>query len=204
MKRLPLFCSFVAFIILCSSLSFWGIHLFKPMNRRVADAPLKGSVEPGAGQWGSLFGGAQVAQVTASNYDLKGIIIAKKNDESLAIMMPTGKPAQTIALNAEIAPGVVLKEIHDNYVMISEAGVMRRVSLPENALLTNGATSVRGIGTELPQVTPASPVAPVAFPPRPNPAGAPVTNVPPAQNVPIAVPVFAPTPTPQTTPPAEK
>ena len=157
-----------------------------------------------AGQWGNLFGGAQVAQVTASNYDLKGIIIAKKNDESLAIMMPTGKPAQTIALNAEIAPGAVLKEIHDNYVMISEAGVMRRVSLPENAPLTNGAASVRGVGAELPQITPTSAVAPVAFPPHPNSAGAPVTNLPPAQNPPIAVPVFAPTPTPPTTPPNQK
>jgi len=165
MKRLPLLCSFFAFIFLCVSLSFWGMRVLKPADRNVARPALDNNVEPGAGQWGGIFGGSQIEQATASNYELKGVIIAKKAAESLAIVVANGKPAQTIALNAEIAPGIVLKEVADRYVTISESGVLRRVTLPENAVINVVPGSLRPLQGDMPAV---SPVAPVAFPPRHN------------------------------------
>ncbi|MBC3861695.1 hypothetical protein H8K32_06235 [Undibacterium jejuense] len=176
MKRLPLLCSFLAFILLCVSLSFWGIRVFKPADRSVARPALDNNIEPGAGQWGGIFGGAQADQAIASNYELKGVIIAKKSNESLAIVVANGKPAQTIPLNAEIAPGIILKEVADKYVMISESGVMRRVSLPENAIINVIPGSVRVQPGDMP---PVSPIAPIAFPARsnqitPSPGNAPV------------------------------
>ena len=181
MKRLPLLWSFIAFVVLCVSLSFWGLHVFKPVNRSVAEPPMKGNVEPGAGQWGGIFGGTQGGQVAPSNYDLKGIIIARKNLESLAIVAANGKTAQAVALNGEIAPGVVLKEVHEKYVMISESGVLRRVPLPENAIVNIVPGSVRNPGNEAPLVTP---IAPVGFPPR-APQSPPVSsNGPPPSNNP--------------------
>ncbi|MFZ6686157.1 type II secretion system protein N [Undibacterium sp. SXout11W] len=173
MKRLPLLCSFLAFIFLIASLSFWGMRVFKPADRSVA-RPVLDNIEPGAGQWGGIFGGSQAEQAIASNYELKGVIIAKKATDSLAIVATNGKPAQTIALDAQIAPGIVLKEVAANYVMISESGLMRRISLPENAVINVVPGSVRPQTGEMHGV---SPIAPVAFPPHSGqfipPAGSP-------------------------------
>ncbi|MFZ6846663.1 type II secretion system protein N [Undibacterium sp. RuRC25W] len=201
MKRLPLLCGFMAFILLCMSLSFWGVRVFKPMNRSVADVPLKGRIEPGSGQWGGIFGGTQTAQINAANYDLKGIIIARKNEESLAIISANGKPAQTVALNSEIAPGIILKEIHEGYVMISESGVMRRASLPENTIAKISSTTARNPSNELPQV---SPVAPVGFPPRASQGIPPSSNPPIVPTAPIVLPGFPGPSNPQTGSVAEK
>jgi len=187
MKRLPLMCSFIAFVLLCISLSFWGLHVFKPVNRSVAEPPMKGSIEPGSGQWGGVFGGGTVGQVTTSNYDLKGIIIAKKILESLAIVAANGKPAQTIALNAEIAPGIILKEVHEQYVMISESGVMRRVTLPENAIVNIVPGAVQNLAHE---TSPVSAVAPIGFPPRSNQIAPPQSNPPIVPAAPMVTPGF--------------
>ncbi len=158
------------------------MRVFKPADRSVARPVLDSNIEPGAGQWGGIFGGSQTEQAIASNYELKGVIIAKKSNESLAIVVANGKPAQTIPLNAEFAPGIILKEVADKYVMISESGVLRRISLPENAVINVVPGSVRPQVGDMPGV---SPVAPVAFPPRSNqfipPSGS--AAVPPMANV---------------------
>jgi len=131
MKRLPIVVTFLAFVALCMSLSFWGLRLFKPQARSVSAAFQQGSYEPGAGQWGGVFGSSQVMQANASNFQLKGVVLAKRTEESLAIISANGKPGLSVALNKEVMPGVTLKEVHDQYVVIVDAGVERRVDLPQ-------------------------------------------------------------------------
>ncbi|MFZ6719660.1 type II secretion system protein N [Undibacterium sp. Ji49W] len=131
MKRLPIVVTFLAFVALCMSLSFWGLRLFKPQARSVSAAFQQGSYEPGAGQWGGVFGSSQVMQVNASNFQLKGVVLAKRSEESLAIISANGKPGLSVALNKEVMPGVTLKEVHDQYVVIVDAGVERRIDLPQ-------------------------------------------------------------------------
>ncbi|MFZ6772203.1 type II secretion system protein N [Undibacterium sp. SXout7W] len=174
MKRLPILLSVLTFILLCMSLSFWGLHLFKPAARAVS-MPAIQQPEPSAGGWGALFGNAQAVQV-ASNYQLQGVVLAKRSDESLAIISTNGKPANAIAINRSIASGVVLKEVHEQYVLISEAGVIRRVELPAVVAGNMIKVNAPGDGRIAPQI------APVAFPAHqaaPVPSGSPVPPAPP-------------------------
>jgi general secretion pathway protein C len=131
MKRLPLLISFVMFILLSMSISYWGMQVFKPKVRAVAAPVNVVSFEPGVGQWGSVFGRNPQAEVAASNYQLKGVVAAGSLHDSAAILTADGKPAQTIGLGKELSPGVTLQEVHDTYILISEAGLIKRVDLPQ-------------------------------------------------------------------------
>lgn len=178
MKRLPVLVTFLMFIALCASLSFWGLRLFKPQARAVAAVFQQGSYEPGAGQWGGIFGASQAMQASATNYQLKGIVLAKREEKSLAIISVNGKPALAVAMNKEIAPGVTLKEVHAQYVMVSESGIMRRVDLPQLPEMTHGSMQIPSLN---PGATVPPQVAPVAFPPpkRNEAPGGPVSSPPP-------------------------
>ncbi len=156
MKRAPLIVSFLMFITLCMSLSFWGIHLFKPQARAVAVPMQSAAFEPGAGQWGSVFGQSQVAQA-ASNYQLKGVILAVRQIESVAIISANGRPAQAVGINQELSPGVTLKAVYDQYILISENGISKRVELPPSATITSAPISPNGAATM-------APPNPIAFP----------------------------------------
>lgn len=178
MKRLPVVVTFFVFIALCISLSFWGLRLFKPQVRNVAAAFQQNSYEPGTGQWGNIFGSSQIVQNSASNYQLKGVVLAKHGNESLAIISANGKPALAIAMNKEFASGVVLKEVHDRFVVISESGIMRRVELPQTPEIVHSPMQIPPLNQE--NIVPPQ-VAPVAFPaPKHNqPPGGPVSAPPP-------------------------
>lgn len=131
MKRLPLVLSFVMFILFCMSLSYWGMQVFKPKVRAV-NAPVNtSSFEPSEGQWGSLFGRNPSVEAAASNYQLKGVVVAGQAFDSAAIVSADGKPSQTIAIGKELSPGVILKEVHETYIVISESGLIKRVDLPQ-------------------------------------------------------------------------
>lgn len=141
MKRLPLLMSFVMFILLCMSLSYWGMQVFKPKVRSV-NAPVNANaVEPGEGQWGSVFGLNPLAEAAASNYQLKGVVVAVHALDSAAILSADGKPSQTIAVGKELSPGVILQEVHATHIVISEAGVIKRVELPQPTPIQGGQTA---------------------------------------------------------------
>ncbi|MBI3283682.1 MAG: hypothetical protein HYZ65_02350 [Burkholderiales bacterium] len=184
MKRLPLILSFFAFILLCMSLSFWGLRVFKPQVRSVAAPAMQSGFEPGAGQWGSIFGSSQSTQITASNYQLKGVVVARRKEDSVAIVVAEGKPAQSVALEQELAPGVLLKEVHDQYVMISESGSMRRIDLPQSSVIN------------LPSAQNTNPTAAIGVVPQNVPATFPEhrRNVPPMPMAPSSSPSATPVP----------
>lgn len=132
MKRWPLIASFVLFVALCASTAYWAMQWFTPPARPVA-APLQETqVAPDPGAAASLLGGHSVATL-ASNFQLKGVVMASDPDQSVAILAVNGKPAQAIRTNKEVVPGVTVKEVHKHHVLLIDSGVIKRVELPAKA-----------------------------------------------------------------------
>lgn len=133
MKRLPLVASFVLFIALCASVAYWAMQLFKPPLRPVAAPPQTAQAEVRTEAAAGLFGGSAQRAAVASNYQLKGIIFSGSPRNSVAILSADGKPAQAVRVDMEVSPGVVVKEVHREYVLLSDNGTTKRVELPEAA-----------------------------------------------------------------------
>jgi general secretion pathway protein C len=135
MKRLPLVVSFLLFIALCASIAYWAMQLFKPPVRPVAAPPRAVQPEIRTDAAMSLLGGgrSQGPVAVASNYQLKGVVVAGNVRESVAILSADGKPAQAVRAEMEILPGVTIREVHRDHVVLSEGGVTKRVELPESA-----------------------------------------------------------------------
>lgn len=131
MKRLPTIASFVLFIALCVSIAYWAMQLFMPPVRLVVTPPHTTQPIPKLDAAAVLFGGHANA-VVASNFQLKGVVVASNPAESVAILAANGKPAKAVITNAEVEPGVTLKEVNRRYVLLSEGDAIRRVELPED------------------------------------------------------------------------
>ena len=132
MKRWPLITTFVLFIALCVSAAYWAMQLLKPPLRAVASPPPSSQSAPRLEAAAGLMGGRSSFAV-AGNFQLKGVVVASDPAESVAILAASGKPPRAFRTNAEVVPGVTVKEVHNSYVLLSESGVIKRVELPENA-----------------------------------------------------------------------
>ena len=132
-KRMPVVTSFVLFLLLCASVTYWVLEFMKPPQRPLAAvvpvAAADASLESAAG----LFGGSTVKVAMASNFQLKGVVASGNANESIAIVVADGKPPQSARVNTEVQPGVMVKEVHSQYVLLTERGVTRRVDLQELA-----------------------------------------------------------------------
>lgn len=129
-KRLPLLISFILFVALAGSVAYWGQQLFQPKARPTAAPPPPPPLEIPVEAAASLFGGKLVAS-TASNYQVKAVIASNRDNRGTVVIMADGQPAQTLGIGGEISPGVSVKEIHAQYVMLSDNGVPKRINLPE-------------------------------------------------------------------------
>ena len=129
MKHLPLITSFILFIVLCFSAAYWAMQLFKPTGRLIAVPTLTIPPPPRLDAAAGLFGG-HLNAIVASNFQLIGVIVANNPDESVALLAADGKPTQAIRIHAEVAPGVMLKEVNRRSVLLLEGGVIKRVALP--------------------------------------------------------------------------
>ncbi len=132
MKRWPLITSFLLFIALCVSAAYWAMQMFNPPLRAVAAPPQSVQAGPPLDAAAGLLGGHSNA-VVASNFQLKGVVVASNPADSVAILAANGKAAQAVRVNAQVLPGVTVKEVDKHYVLISENGVMKRVDLPADA-----------------------------------------------------------------------
>lgn len=173
MRRWPLIASFLLFIALCASATYWGMQLFKPPLRPVAAPARSSQADIRTDAAAGLFGGRKGKVEVASNYQLKGVVFSPGGRGSVAILSADGKPAQAIRVNTEVLPGVTVKEVHRNYVLLSEGGVSKRVELPENAqdqanIATSaplgGASGQQGANRPPPQV----PAAAASSTPQPQ------------------------------------
>ena len=131
MKRLPLITSFVLFIALCVTVSYWAMQFFKPPIRAVVipsqtPQPLA-NLEAAEG----LFGGHAVA--ADSTFQLKGVVAAGDPAQSVALLATNGKPPKAVRINAEVLPGITVKDVQKRYVLLSDNGVIKRVDLPVSA-----------------------------------------------------------------------
>ncbi|HEY0847706.1 MAG TPA: type II secretion system protein N [Noviherbaspirillum sp.] len=185
MKRLPLVASFLLFIVLCASAAYWGMQLFKPPLRPVAAPPRVAPAEIRTEPAAALFGGRSADVAVASNYQLKGVIFSGNPRDSVAIISADGNPPQAVRVNAEIMPGVTVKEVHRGYVLLSEGGATKRVELPEdspgqeNMSFAPTAPSQPAATAQRPPVSPrAQAFPPPQMPPPPPPPPQPVTAQP--------------------------
>jgi general secretion pathway protein C len=170
MKRWPILVSFILFVGLCASATFWAMQLFKPAVRPVSMPKVSNKVDVDPEAALELFGGRAVAVAAASNFQLKGVVVAKNAVESVAILVADSKPAEAVRVNAEVIPGVTVKEVHSQYVLLSDGGVVKRVELPAAAQQSKIDSPIGMIQ------------APVMSPPSPPPslpAGAPNLSLPP-------------------------
>ncbi|MGZ5818659.1 MAG: type II secretion system protein N [Burkholderiaceae bacterium] len=181
MKRLPVFVSFVLFIALCVSGTYWATRLFKRTERPVSAPQQIARVEVNLGAAAALFGGRPASAAVASNFQLKGVVVADKAEESVAILSADGKPPQSIALNAEVMPGVTVKEVHAKYVVLSDGGVNKRVELPESGQqlrMESAANDSATQATTTPMtMAPMTAAPPTTLPPPPQ-GGNPNPNAP--------------------------
>lgn len=191
MKRLPLVASFLLFIALCASAAYWGMQLFKPPPRQVAAPPRVAQAEIRPDAASGLFGDRRGNVAVASNYQLKGVIFSGSPRDSVAILSADGKPPQAIRINAEVAPGVTVKEVHRGYVLLSEGGATKRVELPVDTKLQNDL-SIAPV-----PVRPSSPAQGQAIPSRAQAAAAMPATPPPVTSPPTALPGQVPMPTAQ-------
>lgn len=193
MKRLPWFASFAMFLVLCASVAYWAMQLLQPPLRAVAAPPQAAAPELSLDPARGLFGGSAAASL-ASNYQLKGVVAAARSDDSVAILSADGKPAKAVAAGGELTPGVIVREVHPQYVLLSESGVVKRVELAVRAVgqgaadlppgaaspvASSPATSSARPSVLVPEAGP-GPSGPV--PPRGAPAGTPAPPQPPVTN----------------------
>lgn len=133
MKRWVMVVNFLLFLALCASAAAWVMQLFKPASRPVAAAPVPETATVVPLQAASALFGARTTSATASNYVLRGVVVARRPADSVAIIVAEGKPPQAVRLGAEVAPGVAVKEVHPQFVLLSEGGRERRLELPEKS-----------------------------------------------------------------------
>jgi general secretion pathway protein C len=177
MKRLPLFVTVLAVVLLSASLAYWGLQLFKPQQRAIAAPPVQPAMALNIDAAKGLFGG-QTAVAAVSNYQLKGVVAARGED-SAAILSVDNKPAEAVAVGKEVVPGVVVKEVYPRYVLLSEGGVIKRVDLPSDAGISSGPASTLP-GQQQQQMPPQQPVQPIQ--PQPTPPAPPPPSQPPPQS----------------------
>ncbi|TFW06578.1 hypothetical protein E4K72_10040, partial [Oxalobacteraceae bacterium OM1] len=133
MKRWSLVASFLLFLLLCASVAYWGLQVFKPPLRPVAAPPRNAGPDVPPDAAAALFGGRPGKVAVASNYQLRGVILSGTAADSIAILSADGKPAQAVRVGTELVPGVKVKEVHRDYALLSDGGAVKRVELPENA-----------------------------------------------------------------------
>lgn len=129
-KRLPLFISFVLFIALSMSIAFWGLHFSKHKGRPSAAPPEPALPEISMEKAAGLFGGKLVAS-TVTNFLIKAVIASRSGNSGTVVFAIEGNPIKSMGVGGEVVPGVVVKEIHNLYVMVSDNGVLKRVNVPD-------------------------------------------------------------------------
>lgn len=205
-RRLAYLASFILFIALCASIAYWAMQMFAPPARPVAPPPVAQAAPVDVDAAASLFGAKADKTAVASNYQLKGLVLASNLANSVVIMSRDGKPAEAFPAGREIAPGVKVKEVHPGYVVLDEKGVQKRVELPADLVKTASADRTQPpvrTSSAPPRYTPptmAPPATPAAQPPQQ--VQPPQSLTAPAQPVQSVAPVAPGTPVPANQAPA--
>ncbi|WP_223464828.1 type II secretion system protein N [Massilia soli] len=156
---MPLLLTLLALVALSASIAYWVLQLYKPDQRPLAAVPVAALPEPAVDAAATLFGG-QAMTAVVSNYQLTGVVAAGRN--SVAILVADGQPAKAFPIGKELSAGVVVKEVHPRYVMLSEGGVLKRIDLAVDA------RPASEMAAPLPMDAPAPPAYPQQGQPMPQ------------------------------------
>ena len=121
----------VMIMVLCSSATYWTLHLSTSQQRPVAVAPTAVMRIDNAAT-ALLFGSSGSNSAIASNFQLRGIVLAPNVADSVAIIVADGKPARALKIGSEIVVGANLQHINADHILISDNGVQKRVPLPSS------------------------------------------------------------------------
>lgn len=141
MKRLPTLLSLVFFLALCASLAYWLLQWLAPQPHPVAAPPVAERSLPPLASAANLFGGSAHGNTLAS-VQLRGVIRAGRAGDSVAIIATEGRPPRALKVDAEIEPGLILKEIHVRTVVLSDKGAERELTLPPFAAQSGGTAEI--------------------------------------------------------------
>ncbi len=174
MQRAPAILALLLFAALCASLAYWLLQWFAPAPRAVAAPPEAARTIAPVAAASALFGG-RPQDSGGVQVQLRGILQAGK--ASVAIISAEGKPPRALPVDAEVLPGLTIREVGARTVVLSGRGAERELTLPAFAA-QEGGTSVQTVGVApepaqqqpqvqpqqqsqpLPQQQPASPAAP--------------------------------------------
>lgn len=132
MKRWILPMSFLLFLAICASATVWVMRWLTPPSPAVAAAPIAAPAAVVRLQAASTLFGARAAPIAqATNYAVKGVVVARRRDDSVAIIAVEGKPPQAVRIGAEVVPGVTVKEVNAQFVVLAEGARERRIEVPE-------------------------------------------------------------------------
>lgn len=153
MQRTPAIASFLLFLLLCASIAYWVLQWLAPPPRPVAAPPQADRALPPVTAAANLFGGHQQGAGMA-NVQLRGIIRTGNAKNGVAIIAAEGKPARALGVNAEVLPGLTVKQITAHGVVLSDRGAERELALPAFAAQESAMANVPGRTPEPPQVPP--------------------------------------------------
>jgi general secretion pathway protein C len=158
MKRLPLLFSFLLFLALSATLAYWIVQWTAPVPRAVSAPPKSERTTPPISAAASLFGGRSPGS-TVANVQLRGVVHSGSLSDSVAIIAVEGKPPRALMLNSEIVPGMIVKQILNKTVVVSEKGAERELSLPAFAAQESNSTMPQASTPTAPNLPPANPSA---------------------------------------------
>lgn len=127
------------------SLAHWTWIAFTP--RAIGAPALAGQLEAQRGAPAikrNLFGAAQEAKASpvvdaapSSRIRLLGVMARDNKGGGRAIFaLETGKPT-TVEAGSQIAPGLVLREVHPDHVLVARSGALERMRLDRRGAIRN-------------------------------------------------------------------
>ncbi|CAM8664122.1 Type II secretion system protein GspC, N-terminal [Oxalobacteraceae bacterium] len=128
-ERLPNTVSFLFFIGVWVSLSFWLQQWLSPPVQPMQLFPMAEKSIPPLSSAANLFGGSEQSSMLA-NVQLNGVIRSNSSKDSIVIIATDGGPSRALRLNSEIMPGIVVKSINARSVILSGNGTEREITLP--------------------------------------------------------------------------
>ena len=128
-ERAPDIVSFIFFIGIWVSLSFWLKQWLTPPTQVAQPFPIAEQTIPPLSSAANLFGGSEQAS-TLANVQLNGVIRSNRAQESVVIIATETGPPRALRLHSEVMPGIVVKEINSRSVILSGKGTEREIALP--------------------------------------------------------------------------
>jgi general secretion pathway protein C len=124
------------------SLAYWTWMVFTP--REIASSPLTERIDgqrAGLAFKRNLFGIAQEGKAAAvpdasptSSIRLLGILARGTQGSGRAIFAVESGAPKTVEAGSQIVPGLVLKEVHSDHVLVARSGVLERMRLGRRAV----------------------------------------------------------------------